>query len=308
MTTQVNRRVDWVISSLLVLFHIIALVALTMTTWTAVITFLVLYAVSVLGITVGFHRYFTHKSFKATKPLEWLLAIMGTIALQGSLFKWVAHHRMHHAGSDTEKDPHDASRGFWFSHLVWMLTTADVFDKREHQKRYVRDIMADPFLMFISQAWFVFGCQIVLGLGLWATLGLEAMLWGIFVRLIAVYHVTWAVNSVCHMWGYQNFKVKDLSKNNWLIGLLAFGEGWHNNHHAVEYSAKHGLKWWEFDISYLFIRLMQGLGQARDLRIASLPEEKPNPVRTSTSTIPIRSSLGIPLENEGFQGSKSSMG
>ena len=308
MATQADRRVDWVVSSFLLIFHILAILAIPMATWTAVIAFVGLYAVSVLGITVGFHRYFTHKSFKATKFLDRTLAIMGTIALQGSVYKWVAHHRMHHAGSDTEKDPHDASKGFWFSHLIWMLTTVDVFDKPEQQKRYVRDIMADPFLMFLSKGWVVIGCQIVLGLGLWATLGLEVMLWGIFVRLVAVYHVTWAVNSVCHLWGYKNYDIKDLSKNNWLIGLLAFGEGWHNNHHAVEYSARHGLRWFEFDISYLFILTMKLLGQAKDLRIAKLPEESYPAEGTLSDVKPLRSHFRIPLDDEGFQGSKSSMG
>ena len=121
MNPEEHRRIDWVTSIALVIFHILAIYGLSMATTAAVITFAVLYAVSVLGITVGFHRYYTHKAFKASKFLQRLLAVMGTIAMQGSLFKWVAHHRMHHAASDTDKDPHNAAKGFWHSHLMWML-------------------------------------------------------------------------------------------------------------------------------------------------------------------------------------------
>lgn len=276
MSTEITKSrptIDWATLILLTTFHLIALYGVTQITPSALIAFGIMYAVSVLGITVGFHRYFTHKAFKASKAFERLLAVMGTLALQGSLRKWVAHHRMHHNGSDTIRDPHNANRGFWYCHLGWMMLTDKVFDDQAFQDRLTRDIQRDPFLMFISKGWVIIGLQIVFGVSLWAIWGVETMLWGVFVRLVAVYHVTWCVNSVCHMFGYKNYPILDRSKNNWVVGLLAFGEGWHNNHHAIEYSARHGLRWWEFDLSYYFIRLAEVLGQAKDLRIAQLPSE-----------------------------------
>ena len=277
--------IDWTTIILMTIFHVLAAYALTMFTMSALISFLVMYAVSVLGITMGFHRLHCHRSFKAPVWLGRILAFMGTLALQGSIKEWVALHRMHHIGSDTPDDPHDASRGFMHSHLYWMFVKDTKFDDLKLQNRFSRDIISDPFLRFISEPIVMIGLQVVLGLLLWTLFGVEAMMWGIWLRLVAVYHVTWLVNSASHMFGYRNFILKDdRATNCWWVGLLAFGEGWHNNHHAVADSARHGLKWWEFDITWQFIKIFRVLGVVTDVKVAQLPK----PDITSEPEVPDR--------------------
>lgn len=272
--TTLEKRIDWPILLSIIAFHILAGVAMTMITVEGLVSFVILYAISVLGITMGFHRYYTHHSFKANKWFGRLLGIMGTLALQGSVKKWVAHHRLHHAGSDTESDPHNANSGFWYSHLLWMLTTDPKFNDPKVINRLSRDIMADPFLVFLSRPIVYVSMQIILGVLLWWGISLEAMMWGIWVRVVAVWHVTWFVNSACHIWGYKNFElVGDRATNNWWVGLLAFGEGWHNNHHAIADSARHGLKWWEFDITWQVIKLSEAFGLVTEVKVAEIPEE-----------------------------------
>lgn len=238
-----------------------------------------MFLVSALGITVGFHRLFTHRSFTAPKPVAATLAVMGSMAAEGSVIDWVAYHRRHHQHSDSHDDPHSPHnhggglrgviKGFWHAHMGWFFT--------EHPKgleRYARDLERDPAIRFVSRTFFVW---VILGLLIPAALGglitmtwtgaLLGFLWGGGVRLFLVHHVTWSVNSVCHLWGRRTFESHDESRNNAVMGVLALGEGWHNNHHAFPTSARHGLSWWQVDVSYLVIRVMAWLGLARNIRV-----------------------------------------
>lgn len=240
--------------------------------------------ISSLGITVGFHRLCTHKSFKTPAVMRYLFAAAGSMAVQGPVIFWCAEHRRHHQHSDTEEDPHsphmapDGSwgdglwatlRGAFHSHCGWLFSyrTADL-------SKYRKDLESDPALVLANRQfvmWVIIGLVVPAILGGLFTMSwigvLLGFLWGGLVRILLVHHITWSVNSVCHLWGTKPFESHDESRNNLLVGILALGEGWHNNHHAFPTSARHGLRWWEFDLSYLVIRAMQFVRLARDVRL-----------------------------------------
>lgn len=237
----------------------------------------VMYVLTVLGITVGYHRHFTHRAFETNRVVQCILIICGSMAVQGPLLRWVAIHRRHHQHSDKGDDPHSPHhygsgilgllRGMWHAHLGWM------FRNGPDLSHYVKDLRQNVLLRRLSALfplWVAIGLLIpvlvgYLLVGGWvgASLGL---LWGGLVRIFFVHHVTWSINSICHMWGQRPFPSDDESRNNLVCGLLALGEGWHNNHHAFPTSAAHGLRWWEIDVSYWVIRSMALVGLAWNLK------------------------------------------
>ena len=245
--------------------------------WQGVVALAVLYWITVLGVTLGLHRLLAHRSFEAPRWLERTLAFMGTLACQSGPIEWVGLHRHHHLFSDQPNDHHDAARGLWWSHSEWMLHEIPAL--REIH-RFTGDLRQDPFYRWLDR-WFLLP-QLPLGLALWfygehAGVhggGLGLVLWAIPLRLVLVYHVTWLVNSATHAFGYRNFDSPDLSRNCWWVALLSFGEGWHNNHHAFPHSARHGLRWFEFDITWQHIRLLRSLGWAQRIRTASAPSSR----------------------------------
>jgi len=224
-----------------------------------------MYILTVLGITVGFHRLFTHRSFETGKVVQCIFAILGSMAAQGPLLKWVATHRCHHQYSDMHEDPHSPRvfgnsrfgriQAFYHSHIGWFFEPDPV-----NLSNYVKDLSRSKLLCTISD---LFPLWVALGLIIPAAIGgaitgtwfgaLLGFVWGGLVRMLLVHHVTWSINSICHIWGGRTYKTTDDSRNNALFGLLALGEGWHNNHHAFQTSARHGLKWWQVDISYIVI-------------------------------------------------------
>lgn len=247
--------------------------------WTNLGLLLGMYFVTALGITVGFHRLFVHRSFETYTWLKFLWVVFGSMALQGPMLKWVAIHRRHHQYSDTPADPHSPQyagrgvwgllRGFWHAHIGWLFE-ADPADLG----RYVKDLSASRPLRVASALfplWVVLGVVIpaVLGgvitltwMGVWT-----GLIWGGLVRIFLVQHVTWSVNSACHLWGGRPYRSEDLSRNNFVFGVLALGEGWHNTHHAFPSSARHGLRWWEIDISYWVIRTLAFLGLTWNVKL-----------------------------------------
>jgi stearoyl-CoA desaturase (delta-9 desaturase) len=240
-----------------------------------------------LGITVGFHRLATHQSFRTPAPVRYILAALGSMAVQGPVIEWAGIHRRHHQHSDEEHDPHSPhvvpgrSSGSWGAGILGMLRGA--FHAHcgwlfaGHAKglgRYTQDLRKDPVLCAVNRQfplWVLAGLVIPTVLGGLLTMSfmgaLLGFLWGGLVRIFVVHHITWSVNSVCHLWGTRPFRCGDHSRNNALVGVLAMGEGWHNNHHAFPTSARHGLRWWELDLSYLFIRGMWLVGLARNIRL-----------------------------------------
>jgi stearoyl-CoA desaturase (delta-9 desaturase) len=238
-----------------------------------------MYVFSAFGVTVGYHRLFTHRSFTTNRTVKAILAILGSMASEGPLFKWVAQHRMHHQMSDAPGDPHsphghgegfvNALRGLWHAHVGWIFGG----DARELD-RYVGDLNKDGVLRVVSN---LFPLWVALGMFIPALLGglitmswmgaLLGFIWGGLARVFFVHHITWSINSVCHFWGSRPYDCHDESRNNFVFGVIGFGEGWHNNHHAFPTSARHGLKWWQFDASYWVIRGMELVGLAHKVKV-----------------------------------------
>lgn len=235
-----------------------------------------------LGVTIGYHRLLTHQGFTCPKWFEHALALLGVCTLQDSPARWVAIHRMHHKESDHQPDPHSPLAGFLWGHVGWLLVKS-----RDHRsvfcyERYVRDLLRDPFYVALERrrTWFwvyVAHAALITAIGFaigWFSTGTLAgagqlaasmLVWGVFVRTVAVLHGTWAVNSVAHVWGYRNYETTDNSRNNWIVALLSHGEGWHNNHHADQRAAAHGHRWWELDMSWWVIRALEAVGLVRDV-------------------------------------------
>jgi stearoyl-CoA desaturase (Delta-9 desaturase) len=245
-----------------------------------------LYLLSAFGITIGYHRLLTHRSFDAPRPVRYALAIMGQTAVQGPVVDWVADHRKHHAFADEEGDPHSphlhggglkgALHGLYHAHMGWLFVTQGQADRR----RYARDLMDDPVMKRISKAflWNAIGglaLAFVLGLAITGTLagGITALVWGGLVRIFFVHHITWSINSICHFFGRRRFAIDDHSTNVFWLALPSLGESWHHNHHAFPRSAVHGLRWWEIDVTGLVIMAMKRVGLARDVVTIS-PEKQ----------------------------------
>jgi stearoyl-CoA desaturase (delta-9 desaturase) len=230
--------------------------------WTELALFFGLYLATGLGVTIGFHRLLTHHSFEVGPVIKATFIILGSMAVQGRAIDWAANHLKHHALSDQEGDPHSPLEGFFHAHIGWIFT-APAADRQ----RYGKKLMNDPIISFIDRTFLLW-----VGLGLvipYLIAGWDGLLWGGLVRIAVVNHVTWAVNSVCHTFGERPFDIKDESRNNWIVGLLAFGEGWHHNHHAFPAMAYHGMTWRQFDMSAIVIRLLAKLGLARNVKMPS---------------------------------------
>jgi fatty-acid desaturase len=225
------------------------------------------YVTGAWGICLGFHRVLTHRSLAVPRALEAVLAILGVLALQGGPIEWIATHRKHHAHTDAEGDPHDIHRGFWWSHMEWLYRPNDARLTDAEMVRLAPDLAGSRFYRFLqnSHAWWT----LALGLILFAAGGWPWVIWGIFVRAVVTYHITWLVNSAAHHTGYQTYRTGDNSTNNWWVALLAWGEGWHNNHHAFPFSARHGLRWFEFDATWVTIKVLTWLRLARDVKLPS---------------------------------------
>lgn len=235
--------------------------------WSAVWLFLFLYWLTAsVGVCLGFHRLLTHRSLVLPRYLERIVVLCGVLACENGPVKWVAQHRMHHKCSDTEQDPHNARKGFWWAHVGWMCYTHDEFDDTETIKKQAADIFEDPFFHALNHPIIIIGIQVLLGLFLLSIGGWSWVFWGIFLRLVAVWHATWLVNSAAHYFEYQNFDTKDLSTNCWWVGLLACGEGWHNNHHRFPRSARHGLLSHEIDATWYFILFLESIGIANSIK------------------------------------------
>jgi fatty-acid desaturase len=235
-----------------------------------------------LGITLCYHRVLTHRGATLSKWLEHFFAILGVCCLQDSPARWVAVHRLHHRHSDEQPDPHSPLVSFFWAHMGWVMVHNREHDRFRFYEQYARDVLRDPFYMWIERnlMWFwIYAAHAVLyfvaGLGVgrlisgeWLAgvqLGASWLVWGVFFRTVFVWHATWAVNSVTHVLGYRNYDTHDDSRNHWLVAFVAYGEGWHNNHHADQRAAAHGHKWWEYDMTYACIRLLEAVGLATDV-------------------------------------------
>jgi fatty-acid desaturase len=263
--------INWPIAGSMLFIHIGALAAFVpaLFSWSAVVVMVVLIMLtSAFGVSLCFHRSLTHRGLRLVKPLEYVAALLGTLALQGGPITWVSTHRTHHAATDKSGDPHGADRGFFWSHMGWLIRKNDAVPTPAERRRLAPELVADPFYRFLNRN--NVQLQIALGVVLFAMGGLSWVVWGIFVRLVVAYHSTWLVNSASHMFGYRTYKTDDMSRNNWWVALLSWGEGWHNNHHAFQFSARLGLRWFEFDIVWIMIRVLKVFGLVRAIKVPSL--------------------------------------
>jgi len=243
--------------------HAFGAAALCFCSWRNLISGFLLYVMTGVGITYSYHRQLAHRSFKSPKWLEYLAAYCGAMAMQGGPIEWVSDHRYHHLHTETPLDPHSSYEGFYWSHLGWMLDE-EIYKARCSDRRNVGDLMKQPFYRHMQKhyLWHSLGhfalCYAVGGLPLlcWRALGVSLL-----------YHVTWFVNSAAHLWGKQTYATGDQSRNNWWVGFLAFGEGWHNNHHAFEYSAQHGLGKRQFDLTWEIIKMFKRVGLVSSVKL-----------------------------------------
>jgi fatty-acid desaturase len=263
--TQDHQR-NWVTTSVMAAFHVLAVAALFMFTWKAFLSAIVLWGFAVnMGIGMGYHRLLTHRGYRTPKWVEYFLAICGTLSLEGGPIFWVATHRVHHQLTDRPGDPHTPHDGGWWAHAGWILSGDALHHETALMARYAPDLAKDRFLVLLSKYHYL--PLIVVGLGLLAWGGWSCVMWGIFLRVTLGLHATWLVNSATHMWGTKRFATRDESRNNWWVALITGGEGWHNNHHAHPVSARHGLAWYEFDLNYYGIWLLSKLGLAKNIKV-----------------------------------------
>lgn len=311
-----HRKAELTINFIAVVAPFLGLVAAIVLLWGVAFNWGLLaimfcmYVATGLGITVGYHRYFTHKSFEVGTGTKAFLGILGSMALEGPVIKWSAIHRKHHQHSDEDGDPHSPHtyegegvwaiiRGVWRSHIGWIFEP-DPIDLA----RYVPDLEADPVVRFVHKTFMIW---VALGLLIPAAIAgaitqtwtgaLLGLLWGGLVRIFVVHHITWSINSVCHLWGARPYESHDHSRNNPIFGVLGLGEGWHNNHHAFPASARLGLKWWQFDAGYIMLKCMMMLGLAKNVRIPS-EERMASRVKAPAGTVEVEpkpSPLQVPV-------------
>ena len=277
-----SNQIQWVTMSVVTAFHVLAIGALFTFSWAnlaaAAITW---WIAGSWGIGMGYHRLLTHRGFKTSKFVEYFLTFCGTLGLQSGAINWVTTHRIHHGFTETDKDPHSPRNGTYWAHMGWIFRGTAQNQTEATQQRYAPDLVKDKVHVFLSNYYWVtpiLAALILLAVGtsLTGTLfgGFSMVLWGIFLRQVIGWHSTWLVNSATHLWGTRRFETHDDSRNNGLIAALTFGEGWHNNHHAYPRSSKHGLAWYEFDVNWLQVKLMEKLGLAQQVYAYQLEDEK----------------------------------
>ena len=264
-----DQPINWPTTITMALFHVGAIAALFMFSWPVFFATVFLYWVTVgLGISMGYHRLHTHRSYKLPLWIERTFAVFGSMTLEGGPISWVATHRVHHQLSDKPGDPHSPRDGTWWAHAGWLLTGEAKHNNTKLMGKYAPDLARDPFYVWLNDYHWV--PLLLSGILLFAIGGLPLMLWGICFRVVFGLHATWLVNSATHLWGRRRFNTRDDSRNNWWVALITFGEGWHNNHHAHPTSARHGLAWYEFDPSWILIKVLKFFGVAKGVRAAKV--------------------------------------
>lgn len=279
-----GQKIHWNTIAAVTIFHILAVVAVFTMSWqNFAAVFITWWIAGSWGIGIGFHRLLTHRGFTTSRWMTRFLATCGTLAVQSGPIAWVTTHRIHHAFTETERDPHSPRAGTYWAHIGWIFRgTAQVHSEATLQ-RYSPDLMKDPFLRFLDRYYYL--TPIVIGGVLFAIGGWTMMLAGIFLRTVIGWHFTWLVNSATHLWGSRRFETRDDSRNNGFIAAVTFGEGWHNNHHAHPRSAKHGLTRREFDINWVQICGLEKLGLVDNVYAYDLSDEKLEDQRAASAEI-----------------------
>jgi stearoyl-CoA desaturase (delta-9 desaturase) len=289
-----SQGINWITVIAMSAFHIGAVAAFFFIDYGAILAAVIMwYVAGSLGIGMAYHRLLTHRGYKTHKWVEYFLTLCGTLALEGGPIFWVATHRIHHQYSDKEGDPHSPREGTYWAHMGWIFTGKAMHHDTAVLRRYVPDLSKDPFHVALTKWHWV--PQVAVGLAFLAFGGWTYVMWAVFFRTVIGLHATWAVNSATHLWGSRRFKTRDDSTNNFLIALFTFGEGWHNNHHAHPVSARHGLAWYEIDINWIGIRVLQMLGLAWDVKVAKLEHVHRMPQQTQDA-VDISGADPVPAE------------
>lgn len=257
------RTTGWArfIRAMFITFHLLPLLAIfTGVTWQVVVCCAVLYVVRFFGVTAGYHRYFSHKTYKTSRVFQFILAWLAEMSMQRGVLWWASHHRDHHAGSDTDRDIHSpVKRGFWHAHMTWLWAP-----EASSPRSRVRDLSRYPELRFLDRYWLV--PPLVTMIAVTVVFGWSGLLIGFVLSTVLVWHATFSVNSFAHMFGSRRFDTADQSRNNWLIALITLGEGWHNNHHHYMNSVRQGFKWWEYDVTWYVLKVLSWVGVVWDLK------------------------------------------
>lgn len=257
-----KRDYGWLVSLPFFGVHVAAVVGVALLgwSWKGFALAMALYFVRMFGVTGGYHRYFSHRTYRTSRPFQFVLAWLAQSSFQKGALWWAAHHRDHHKYSDTKLDPHSwREEGFWWSHVGWILSTET--DETDFKK--VSDLARYPELRWLNKYHLVPG--VVLGVTLWLVGSWPALVWGLFVSTTLLWHGTFAINSLAHWWGRRRYQTTDDSKNSFLLALVTMGEGWHNNHHYYQRSTAQGFFWWEVDCTYYVLRALSAVGLVWDL-------------------------------------------
>ncbi|MGA2588641.1 MAG: fatty acid desaturase [Bryobacteraceae bacterium] len=267
-----RESLNWTTTLVLVFLHIGAIAAFFMFSWVnlAVMLFFLWFATG-LGISMGYHRLHTHRSYQVPLALEYMFAVCGALTFEGGPIFWVATHRIHHQKSDLPGDPHSPRDGGWWAHVGWILFGEAKHNNTKLMSKYAPDLAKHRFYVWLNNNHWLPNALLA-GL-LFAIGGVSMVLWGVCLRVVIGLHATWLVNSATHMWGSRRFATRDDSRNNWMVALITFGEGWHNNHHAHPTSARHGLTWYEFDASWIQIQILKFFGIAKGIKVAKVTSE-----------------------------------
>lgn len=271
-------NVDWVVTIFMITVHLGCIAAPFYFSWTGLAVCAVMHWMTCsIGICLGYHRYLSHKSFKLRTPAEFFVLLIGSLSGEGSPMTWAATHRLHHHKSDHDGDPHSPLGAPWWGHILWIFVKRKDADQEILWRRYIPELVDRPIMKFFERTfplWLWAQGLVLLGVG-WAVagpaFGISLLVWGMCVRMVLSYHSTWFVNSATHLWGYRNYDTRDQSRNLWWVALVAYGEGWHNNHHAHPSVAPAGHRWWEIDMTWWTIRALQLTGLAYDVK-SKLPE------------------------------------
>ena len=270
---KAERKLQWETIFIIGMIHLLALMAFDLKYFSVsglVLGIVMYFVAGMVGVTVSYHRLLTHRSFQTYKPVEYFLTFCACQALQSGPIEWVAMHRIHHKESDEEPDPHSPLVNFLWAHAGWLFVSLPDAHTYQEYSRFAKDLHRDKWQRFFDMFFFpiyVLTAVVIYFAGeVYGGLGMSWLVWGVFMRTVVLWHCTWAVNSVTHTFGYRNYNTDEESTNNWLVAVLSFGEGWHNNHHADQRSAAHGQRWFEVDITYRLIKIMELLGLAWNVR------------------------------------------
>ncbi len=295
-TRSADERVPWTALPYYMM-HVAALgVFFVPFSWSCVALCVGMYYLRMFGITAGYHRYFAHRGYKTGRIFQFVLAWLGTMACQKGVLWWSGHHRHHHKFSDQPEDIHSPKKGFWWSHQSWFL--APKYETTPASQ--LREFGAYPELLFLNRFW-VTG-PVFLGVGMFLIGGWSWLFWGFVLSTVVLWHGTFTINSLAHVWGSTRYETGDTSRNNFLLALITMGEGWHNNHHYYQSTANNGFFWWEIDCSYYILKALSWIGVVRDLRTPPdwvLEGKRPNPVREEAQPllpIGVRQAMASVLE------------